>query len=277
MTISEFIYTVILRPQPLRNLTNRILRAIIPQSVNRHGAKIFLDPDDPVLSGAFVLRVFERPETDFFIKTIRPGMTFLDVGANVGYYTALALSVMGKNARIVSIEPNPQSFKYLLKTVAANDGKNVSCIQKAASNQAGSMPIFLNLDNHADNRLYANNMASSSCEVSVETIDKMLEGVGVSKVDFIKIDVQGYEGHALSGMKETIRRSPKLQILSEFWPAGLLAGGTDPKTYLSELHDLGLELFELTKNRRLQKIMDFDELIKSHTGRLYTNIIGIKS
>lgn len=156
------------------------------------------------------------------MHAIRSGMTFLDIGANVGYYTALAISVIEGSGRIVAVEPDPQSFQYLLKTVAANHGKNVDCVQKAASDRAGTMSLFRNPDNRADNRLYANDLANSSCEVSVETIDKMLEEVGVSKVDFIKIDVQGYEGYALAGMRETIRRSPKVQILSEFWPAGLL-------------------------------------------------------
>jgi FkbM family methyltransferase len=276
MTISEFIYTVVLKPRPLRNLTNRILRAIVPEYVIRHKAKIFLDPEDPVLSGALTLRVFEGPETDFFLGAIKPGMTFLDIGANVGYYTALALSVMGENGRIVSVEPNPQSFKYLLKTVVANNGKNVSCVQKGASDKAGSMTLFLNLDNHADNRFYSNDMSGSSCEVDVETVDKILEGAGVSKVDFIKIDVQGFEGHVLSGMKETIKRSPKVQMMSEFWPAGLLGGGTKPEEYLSELRGLGFELFELSKGCKLNKITDFGKLIKDHQGRLYANIIGIK-
>ena len=88
VTSAEFIYTVILRPPPLRRFANWILRSSTPKMVNRHGANIVLNSSDPVVSGALTFRVYERAETEFFLNAFRPGMTLLDVEtANIGYYT----------------------------------------------------------------------------------------------------------------------------------------------------------------------------------------------
>ena len=276
MTAAEFIYTVILRPAPLRSFANWVLRAGTPKMVRRHGANIVLNSSDPVVSGALTLRVYERDETEFFLSAFRPGMTLLDVGANIGYYTALALAIMKGNGRIIALEPDPENFSYLLKTVAANGGGNVECVQKAASDHIGSMTLFTNSNNRGDNRLYANQLATSTCQVDVTPVDVLLSGMGVSAVDFIKIDVQGYEGHVLAGMRETIRKSPRLTLLSEFWPEGLRNAGTAPEAYMSELAACGFQLFELHEKGRLEEVKNPAALISRYTGRQYTNIVGVK-
>ena len=101
MTIPEFIYTVLLRPKPLRAITNAALRAILPASVTRHGSTIVLNPNDPVVSGAITLGVYEKPETRFFLSVCRSGLTFIDIGANIGYYTALAIPRLEAQGRII--------------------------------------------------------------------------------------------------------------------------------------------------------------------------------
>ena len=277
MTAAEFIYTVILRPAPLRSFANWVLRAGTPKMVRRHGANIVLNSSDPVVSGALTLRVYERDETEFFLSAFRPGMTLLDVGANIGYYTALALAIMKGNGRIIALEPDPENFSYLLKTVAANTCSNVECIQKAASDKVGTMTLFTNSNNRGDNHLYANQMATSKCQVDVTPIDVLLNGMGVSSVDFIKIDVQGHEGHALAGMRETIRRSPRLTLLTEFWPSGLRGAGTDPEQYMSDLAACGFQLFELHKKGRLEEVKNPAAVIARCTGDQYINIVGVKA
>src|SRR5580704_1223481 len=105
MTVAEFLYTVALRPKPLKAIANAVIRRCIPRQVTRHGAVIVLNPNDPVVSGALTFGVYEKPETAFLLSVLRPGMTFLDVGANLGYYTALAIARVGKQGKIVALEP----------------------------------------------------------------------------------------------------------------------------------------------------------------------------
>ena len=271
MTAPEFVYSVLLKPKLLRAAANATLRAMIPVSIRRYGATIHLNPRDPVVSGALALRVYEKPETKFFLSVCQPGMTFLDIGANVGYYSALALARFQGRGRVIALEPDPDSYAYLQRTIAANG--QATCVQRAASDHCGSMRLFLNPDNKGDNRLYANDLAGGSIDVAVVTVDGLLAELGVSCVGLIKVDVQGYEGYVFRGMAETIRRSPRL---SEFWPQGLRDAGTDPMRLLTDLEELGLRLFELMPDGSCEPLTSKEPLVSRLTGRRYTNIVAIK-
>jgi len=280
MTIPEFIYTVILKPKPLRSLANAGIRSVVPTVLERHGVKIALNPLDPVISGALTMNVYEKAETKFFLATCKPGMTFLDIGANVGYYTALAISRMKGNGRIVALEPDPENYRFLQKTIAVNDeyssGVTITSVPKAASDHAGRMTLFTSSDNRGDNRLYANQLADSQCDVEVVTIDSLLDEMGIQAVDFIKMDVQGYEGFVLRGMARTLEKSRSAVLLSEFWPQGLRNAGIPPEEFLAQLDALNFEVSELGPTGEVRRIADPRLFIEQYSGRKYTNIVATK-
>jgi len=276
MSIPEFIYAVLLRPKPLRKLANALIRAALPSQIRRDGATVILNPNDPVVSGALALRVYEKTETRFFKSACKPGMTFLDVGANIGLYTALALPRIGSTGRVVALEPDSESFEYLRKTAIANHADNVTCIRKAAADYSGVMKLFVSENNRGDNRLYDNELATGSYEVEVAPLDLLLKELGIGAVDLVKIDVQGFEGHVLRGMRETVARSPNLTILMEFWPHGLQCAQTDPAELLTDLQEMGLAVFELTSGGSLRPVADRKALIEKYPGRQYTNIVASK-
>jgi len=273
MTIAEFIYTSVLGRKPFRNLTHAVIRHIIPAELKVDGATVVLNPNDPVVSGALTFGVYERPETRFFCAACRPGMTFLDIGANVGYYTALAIPRIGSTGRAIALEPDPENFRYLEATIRANRAINVIAIPKAAGAVAGTTALHTSSFNRGDNRLYPNELSDGSCTVEVCTVDDLLANLGVGAVDLIKVDVQGFEGHVLQGMNETIRRSPNLTAMIEFWPFGLQSAGTSPEDFLNQLEQLDLRVYELTKKGTLAPISDKQSLIRRHQGRKYTNIV----
>src|SRR5215831_5676315 len=132
MTVSHFISSVLLKPKPLRKVTNAILRTLLPTKVVLHGSTVCLNRSDPVVSAALMLRIYERQEIAFFVAACEPGFVFLDVGANCGYYTALFLSAASRDSRTVALEPDPDCFRWLKDTVQANRGARVSCLNVAA-------------------------------------------------------------------------------------------------------------------------------------------------
>src|ERR1700689_999285 len=111
MHVAEFVYTVMLRPKPLKAMANAVIRWCIPSRLKRHGAVILLNQQDAVVSGAITFGVYERAETAFFCAVCRPGMTFLDIGANIGYYAALASGRLGPHGRMIRLEPDPENFR----------------------------------------------------------------------------------------------------------------------------------------------------------------------
>ena len=275
--LAEFVYCYLLRPWPLRQLTNWTIRKLLPKQVEIHGATVVLNPTDPVVSGALHFGVYEKAETRFFQSACRDGMTFLDVGANLGYYTALAARAVGPNGRVLAVEPDPDSFGYLEQTIAANAVGNVEAFPVAASDAPATLPLYISTDNRGDNRLYASGEDRPQVEVVARPLDALLRENKIDTVDLIKIDVQGYEPKVIAGLRETITSSPNLALLTEFWPQGIDEAGEDANEFLQTLRELGLTLHELQPDGSLAELTDDTDLIARHQGRRYTNLIGRKT
>ncbi len=271
MGIPEFVYTVLLKPAPLRALANAALRAMIKERVIVHGATICLNPRDPVVSGALTLGVYEQEEIRFFLEHFKAGMTFVDVGANVGLYSALA--IRGGASQVLSLEPLPENFELLKKTVSANSPMQpVHLEEVAAGREHGELTLHTNPDNKGDNRLYPDPLLSHKLTVQVETLDFLCAKHNISHIDFLKIDVQGAEMLVLDGAKNTLAQSPRCVIMTEFWPQGLTNCGADPLAYLQAFTDLGFDLKEL-RGEKLHPISAKD-LIATTPGRKYRNLMA---
>ena len=274
--LAEFVYCYLLRPWPLRPLANWAIRQLLPAQVNFGEAVVVLNPDDPVVSGALHFGVYEKAETKFFQTTCLNGMTFLDVGANIGYYTALAARAVGPAGKIIALEPDPESFKYLEQTIAANGTENVRVFPVAASDASAMLSLYISADNRGDNRLYATGETRPRIEVEAVATDELLADNRIETIDLIKIDVQGYEPKVIAGLRDTISRSPNLTLLTEFWPKGIRDAGGDPTEFLNTLRDLNLTLHELNASGELSELTDDADLIARHQGRRYTNLVGRK-
>ena len=277
--IPEFIYCYILRPWPLRNITNWIIKKLLPIKVKIGKYFLYLNPNDPVVSGAIFFNIYEKNESKFIKLNCFEGMNILDIGANIGYYTAIFSQLVGVNGTVISIEPDEESYKYLSKSIDSFNYKNVFSFRLAASDTKQKLPLFISKDNRGDNRLYSTNQKRKSIIVECLTIDELLKENKIENLDLIKIDVQGYEPKVLKGMRNIVKSSKKLIILSEFWPKGILEAGENPKEFLTTLRKMQFQLFELNKNGSLiiLKPCDDQQFIKKYRGRKYTNIVCKKN
>jgi len=276
VSLAEFVYTVLLEPRPVRAAANAVLRAIARPSVTVHDARIVLNPRDPVISGALTLNVYERAETRVFLQLLRPGAVLLDVGANVGYYTALGMRALGPAGKVIALEPDPESFSFLQQTVQANSGAPVLCINKAAGRESGTGTLFTSTENRGDNRMYSNQLADSSCAVEIVSIDELLAELGVRQVDIVKIDVQGFEHYVLAGMRHTFAASRDVAMMMEFWPSGISAARSDPGAVLEMLEAQAFRLFEILPSGAVQRLNGHNDLIRRYPDRHYANLLALK-
>jgi FkbM family methyltransferase len=288
MSLAEFIYTEVLKPKPLKALTNAILLRIIPETLKMGPAVLHLDLSDPVVSGALTLHVFEPSELAFFRKYCRGALTLVDIGANVGLYTVLAMHQLDAGGRIVALEPHPGSFAFLQRNVSANRAVPSTCsrveaLNLAAAPERGPQELRLNPENRGDNRLYRGTYQGKieqweSLPVEGRPVDEVLAELGIEQVNFVKIDIQGYEQKAISGFQKTLARSPNVILMSEFWPKGLREAGGDARAYLEMLAGLGFRLYELMERPRgkVVPLEDWEALISRLPERKYANIIGVK-
>lgn len=279
MKVAEFIYTVMLKPRPLRIAANALLRAMLPSTCKVNGALIHLNPDDPVVSGALTLGVYENEEIAFFERMVEPKMVFVDVGANVGLYTALAMRRMSFTGKIICFEPDPASAAFLKQTISSNHNGNkspqVSFHQVALSDKPGTVLLYQNPENKGDNRIYSDPLCPDAISVPSDTLDNLLEREAIEEINLIKIDVQGAEGKVVAGASGVLRKSKDCVVMTEFWPYGLTNCGSSPSAYLTMLEDLGLRLYSLERTT-LRPVLDHQALIASCPGRVYRNLVGIK-
>ena len=185
---------------------------------------------------------WEPVETALMLRLLKPGMTMVDIGANLGYMTVLGSRQVGSPGLVIALEPEPHNHALLVRNVARNRCDNVEVHHVAAGVKTGeSLTMFLARENMGDHRTAADADDPDRVRITVPstTVDAIVAG---RPVDFIKMDIQGAEGHALKGMPDTIRRNSDMILLMEFWPYGLRRAGTVPGDVLDLLIQAGFSL-----------------------------------
>ena len=191
-------------------------------------------------------RILGREETGIFRRLVRPGMTVVDVGANQGLYT-LFLADLARPGKVFAFEPHPMLYKQLEANVRENRLATVECYQTALSNSSGTLTLQPGHLNLGDNYIIpAGANTSDGVEVPAATLDELFEGI---KIDFLKIDVQGWESATLAGGRSVLQNNQHIVLVLEFWPFGLRRAGTDPRELLSYLTELGFNIYCLRRGR----------------------------
>ena len=170
------------------------------------------------LDHELIYNEFERMETEFVKKLLRRNMTVVDIGAHHGLYTLLAAKCVGRNGRVVAIEPSPRECARLQKHLRINGSSNVKLVPCAAGEDAGEADFYL-VDGFNDwcNSLRppATDESTRTVRVQVRRLDEILSELKISKVDFIKLDVEGAEISALYGAMKLLHRGSRPAILAE--------------------------------------------------------------
>ena len=184
-------------------------------------------------------RLAERREHRFFRQEISPGMVVFDVGANIGFYTSLFADLVGPTGRVHSFEPDPLSFG-ILKHRTTRRG-NVTASQAAVGDRSGSITLFCNRSNRADNRVHASlgEETAETVEVPLTTLDDYCRDI--HRIDAVKMDIQGAEVAALRGFRQTLARTAPRWLLIELSPEHLRGAGSSPEDFWAILAELGYE------------------------------------
>jgi FkbM family methyltransferase len=233
--------------------------------------------DDADSLGIMANGVFEPSETHTVLALVKRGDRVLDIGANMGYYTVLVAEKVGAQGQVFAIEPNAANLSILhANTLAWQQSARVTVLPCALSDTKGAGSLFLSTHNSGMHRMYA----SIVCTDDVETVDMVCgDELGFGAIDFIKIDIEGYEPKALRGLVNTLKSSPEVKILSEFSPLSLMEAGESPSQFIRWMTDLGFVVMGLQGNtwcllstdallasvERLESLQ-FAELVKSLSG-----------
>jgi FkbM family methyltransferase len=221
---------------------------------NRWDCELHLSPYYHIDRCILAFGCYEPGLHAFLERNVRPGMVCLDVGANLGEVTMHMARKAGASGRVLAFEPIPPVRARLEQHVERNRlGDVVSVESIALSNGAGRVTMsYATADEpnqgmgsivHVDNAY-----TPLRIEVATQSLDALVDARGLSRLDLIKIDVQGAEPLVLAGAPETLARfSPDL--LMEVAPSDLQFMGTDSRALCTSVEALGYSLFELHAGR----------------------------
>ena len=153
---------------------------------------------------------YEKENFDFLKSCCGEGATILDIGAHIGLFSAIAAKIAGAHGKIFAFEPAPATIPVLHQTIRINElGNLINPVNQAMGKEAGKITFFVS-DDEADNSnslvSYKEDRKLNSVEVDVNTIDNFVMTKKLSKVNFIKIDVEGAEYDTLSGGIEVFKK-----------------------------------------------------------------------
>lgn len=244
-SVATFIYTVFLKPKSVRAVAQWAVKKFIPSELTVDGLPLVMNREDAVVCGALALGCYETFPRQLFQKLLKPGMTVVDVGANIGLYTALAARGVGPNGRVVAVEPESHNCEFIRKTLARNQFTNVEVVQAGIGDQTGMAHLYINLENRADHRIFDKQATRSAVDVQLYRLDDLLAKLGITHVDMIKIDIQGAEALAVEGMLSTWQSNSDIRVMIEFWPWGILQSGHQPADLLRRIREQGFSIFEM--------------------------------
>lgn len=186
---------------------------------------------------------YEPEVTEVVLGSLRAGATFVDVGANIGWFALHAARVVGPTGTVVAVEPNPANCDLLERSAAANGFTNITVVAAAASSSPGWAALETDASNGHIVPLVGDGGAPVRCSyaVALRPLDDILAGLGVDAVDVMKVDTEGAEPLVLAGASRTLAQRPVL--VSEFFPAALAdTSGIAPTEHLARLRRAGYQL-----------------------------------
>ena len=230
---------------------------------------IFYDSSiTPVMSGASVLRTFgnkvyqhafpiyrpiygaykayaDHAERQLLRQILVPGAVAVDAGANIGIYSQFLARCVGPTGAVYCFEPAPENFERL--HAAARGFSNMYLLQAAVGERSGKSELYLSDRLNVDHRTYlTETSARRVVQIEMVALDDYFKPG--QRVDLIKMDLQGYELHALRGACRVLADNPAAKLLLELWPYGLKQAGTNWVELIDALTRKNMTVSEVTRH-----------------------------
>ena len=188
-------------------------------------------------------QAFEPEIAAALLRWTQTGDTVVDIGANIGLFTAQLARAVGPTGTVHAFEPEPANHALLAGNMARNGFGQVRLHAAALGAEPGTTQLHTSDFNGGMHRLYDSVVCSGpAVDVPVYRIDDVF---AATELHLIKIDVEGYEPWVLQGAERCLRASPRLKIISEYCPPSMLEAGTLPSDMLHRLLGLGYHPHQL--------------------------------
>jgi FkbM family methyltransferase len=185
------------------------------------GLYVYAFPRNETSRTIFLTGLYDPNEFTYLDRILKPGGTFIDVGANMGLYTLFAAKRVAPHGAVVAIEPSSRDFSRLEAHLALNHLINVHSLKIAISNCSKEADLLIapeNISGHNTLGYFAYDSVTPQGKerVRVERLDDVVQRIGLQRIDVLKIDIEGAELHALHGAKKILKLFRPVILLEVF-------------------------------------------------------------
>ena len=239
-----------------------------------HSVLMIVDSTDLIITPQLVVyRQWEPELTQLFWNSFGSDTVFVDVGANIGYFTLLAGSKIhaGGRGRVIAVEPNPECCALIERNLVINWSMCEIALHKVAvGSERGEVWLASPADRAANAHVSmsgATGQGERRFRVPLATLDDLVPGN--LPVDIMKIDVEGHELSVFRGARRIIERSPNVKIIMEWSQEQMAEADVSPQAMQDEIRALGLVARRLPSSHTLNDVtlqnsplIPFDELAR---------------
>ena len=204
-------------------------------------------------------KIYEVHVTQTVRELLQPGCTFLDIGANIGYFSMLAASCLQNKGRIIAFEPVEQNRELFNLSVQANEFQNIDLYPYAVSDREQTFALDIGGRNSNSRIISAEQGALNKPVVTAVPLDNFLHDL--TALDVVKIDIEGAEPLAIQGMRALIEKFQP-HIITEFSPEMITqTSQVEPVTYLNLLVELGYTLQIITDSGQKSEALNPQQIM----------------
>jgi FkbM family methyltransferase len=198
---------------------------------------------------------YEPDYTSLMMKVLRPADAVIDIGANVGYFSLLAASLVTGSGTVLSLEPEKENFCFLQRNIKLNGLSNIKALNIAAGDTKREVDLYIDPLNDGGHSLCgispeSRNLIGTSevtiSKIQMVTIDSLIGVENISNLKVIKIDTEGWEFHAIQGAISVIKKFSPPIILAEINRSGLRRAGASERYMRLLMAELGYSTFVAT-------------------------------
>jgi len=211
---------------------------------------------------------FQDKATSFFLSQLRKGYTIFDVGANIGI---ISVTAAGQSKQVVSIEPDKTNFARLIENLRLNNISNVTTLNIGLGSRKEVKKLYKVVEsNPGMNRIMDEELDVPYNEIQIETLDSVAQSLGISKIDIIKIDTEGYEMNILKGSNYCIDKFKPAMML-EVDNSLLQTQSSSAVELLGFIKEKGYNIYDITNGKTINNL---DGRIPSHFDVWCSPIVG---
>ncbi|USO01375.1 MAG: FkbM family methyltransferase [Alphaproteobacteria bacterium] len=223
-----------------------------------NGMKIVVNKHDRCVCYAIrALGYWDKTETNVIKALVKQGDTVVEVGANFGVHTLRFSELVGSSGKVYSFEANPRVAKYLRQSLDINNIQNVDLRNAGIGDRDYDAQMIYESSNIGAGYILSSEEAFKTCKVKecqpvrMTTLDKELVDL---TVDFLKIDIEGYEPYLFKGAQKIIASNKNLTILMEWDLGHMKRGGGDVNVLVSYLKNQDFKAWILVRGIGMKKI-----------------------